>query len=250
MATKKTHLSFREFISNPSGKGSAVNTNSELILSNYSNKVAVLEKITYTCYMNNNGVYYIHFIIPSDSVEGCTYDLVVQLSPGKNPTPMDQYEVKFFSNDPAFVFTYAYAYKSHGLLIEFLEKKYTTQTTTSRPSTRNPDNAIGIPKSIYYAYIIMNKKGLFDNKNVDRFRVVNSHPENVIYNKVRKYAEIENERSINQKKSKTKSISLDVEVKNNNLLTKGVRAVAKVSPIRAVKGIGRVVKGVKRTKKF
>lgn len=199
--SSKSRITLDEFIRTPSGKGSAVNSNSDIILQNYSKKFDLLSKVSYKIYMNRDGVYYIHFLIPSESLEGATYDLVLSFTPPKNKVgSLHNYSVKFFANDHAFIYTYAYAYKKHRLLIDFLEKKLSSISLTTKPGTRNPDNQLGITKSLYLAYITMNRHNLFDIKRIDQIRVVNNHPEPTITLAVRKYLDIDKEHKLIREK--------------------------------------------------
>ena len=156
----KLVMTFDEYIKSPSGRGSAVNPGRESSESMYKTKLdEAINKhgdIKYTCLRSSNGnTYYIYFLIPSDSTKGFYYDVVVELDEpkgeGKSSGDISKYNVKFFANDPSFIFTYAHAYKTHGLLISQLEKKINLRSLMSKANVRNPDNTVGYVKSIYFA---------------------------------------------------------------------------------------------------
>ena len=173
----KLIMTFDEYIKNPSGRGSAVNPTRESSESMYQAKlndtISKNGDIKYTCLKSSdNNTYYIYFIIPSDSTKGFNYDVVVQLEAtkgeGVSKGSINKYTVKFFSNDPSFIFTYAHAYKTHGLLIPQLEKKLSMRVLLTKANVRNPDNTIGYVKTIYFAYLLMKKHNLFDKSVLDR----------------------------------------------------------------------------------
>lgn len=174
----KLKYTFDDYITNPSGKGSAVNT----MASNkepYEKELMSLEsrndKSTYTVYRQTKAggkhVYYIHFLIPS-STKGFFNDVVVEFTQnegdsGNNKT-IKHYTVRFFTNDSNFVYTYAYTFKSHGLLIPELEKHLPLRCLVQKPTMRNPDNAMGYNKAIYFAYLVMVRDNLFEKDTLNR----------------------------------------------------------------------------------
>lgn len=170
----KLKLTFDEYIKNPSGKGSSINTPRDTTAQFYQTKYDALVArdglVKYEVYRTASDIYYIHFHIPSNSTKGFCYDTVVELNPGDTPTKgnIKTYTVRFYSNDPNFNFTHAHAYYSHGLIIPEFEKKLTLQVKATKANTRNPDNAVGYVQSIYFAYLTMQKDNLFDKGILDR----------------------------------------------------------------------------------
>ena len=169
---------FDEYINNPSGKGSAVNTTARSSSDSiYQAKLSQLTEksgpVKYKCVRSNDGkIFYILFFIPSESVQGFTYETVVEFtaptSEGVSSGDLRNYTVRFFSNDPSFVYTYAYAYKTHGLLITQFEKKINLRALITKAKTRNPDNSVGYVKNIYFAYLVMKRDNLFDKAVLSR----------------------------------------------------------------------------------
>lgn len=173
----KLIMTFDEYIAHPSGKGSAVNTGRDslelLYRSKLSQTISENGEIKYTCLKSSDShTYYIYFLMPSESTKGFNYDVVIQLDcpkgEGKSTGDIKNYTVKFFSNDPSFTFTYAHAYKSHGLLIPILERKGNLRALNTKANVRNPDNVVGYVKNIYFAYLLMKKYNLFDKSILDR----------------------------------------------------------------------------------
>ena len=177
----KLKYTFDDYISNPSGRGSAVNSmasNSE----QYEKELMSLEsrndKVKYTVYRQTKTggkqTYYIHFLIPS-STKGFFNDTVIEFNQNEDDSSstrsIKKYTVRFFSNDTNFVYTYAYTFKSHGVLISDLEKHLPFRCLVQKPTMRNPDNAMGYNKSIYFAYIVMNREDLFSKDTLNRIAV-------------------------------------------------------------------------------
>ena len=174
----KLKYTFDDYISNPSGKGSAVNSaasGSET----YEKELMSLEsrnaKTTYTIYRQTKTggkqMYYIHFKMPS-STKDFFNDVVIEFTQNEDDTSsvrnIKKYTVRFFSNDTNFVYTYAYTFKTHGVLISELEKHLPFRCLVQKPTMRNPDNAMGYNKSIYFAYIVMNRDNLFEKDTLNR----------------------------------------------------------------------------------
>ena len=174
----KLKYTFDDYIANPSGRGSAVNSmasNSEP----YERELMSLEsrndKVKYTVYRQTKTggkqLYYIHFLIPS-STKGFFNDVVVEFTQNEDDSSANRsikkYNVRFFSNDTNFVYTYAYTFKTHGVLISDLEKHLPFRCLVQKPTMRNPDNAMGYNKSLYFAYIVMNRENLFEKDTLNR----------------------------------------------------------------------------------
>lgn len=178
MAVNKLSYTFDDYISNPSGKGSAINT-MPVDRQQYEKELMSLEsrnsKTTYTVYhtkgRGNKNIYYIHFLIPS-STKGFFNDVVVEFTENGEDSSsirtIKHYTVKFFSNDMNFVYTYAYTFRTHGVLITELEKDLPFRSVVQKPSMRNPDNAMGYNKSLYFAYLVMIRDGLFEKDTLSR----------------------------------------------------------------------------------
>ena len=214
-------------------------------------------KASYIVYKQNNIggklTYFIHFKIPS-STKGFFNDVVIELDANQDDTTTTKtvkaYKVKFFSNDSNFVYTYAYSYKSHGVLITELEKLLPFRCITSKPVMRNPDNAMGYNKDIVFAYIVMTRDDLFTKENLNR-NCKNSGI-NTIRNSIDNYDKKVRERNkitqeLRQSGTKEKQIPKTGKViKSKNLLgsdkmqspaklTKTVKSVMKSSVVSRVK---------------
>lgn len=158
----------KSYIENPMGKGSTAITNKKIILDDLNRRLQVMKEsnsITTTVYYDDKkDEYYFHLIIPSESERKNTYDVVILFTPDekdiKAETTLNNYIIKFFSNCPSFIYTFAYSFKSHGLFIDILSKKFEREVLRQEPVMRNPKEIISYEKSVYFAvkYIYDNTK--------------------------------------------------------------------------------------------
>lgn len=164
-------ITLEQYILNPQFKSNAVlnATAREAIKSDYMSRydnLMVRERGS----MNYNVFYdskknriFVHIKVPSETVEKFYYDVVLEFFATENISNTEnifKYIVKFYSNDPSFVFTYAHAFNTNGVLIEELRSKMSRKAIKEDAKVRNPGNQIGYVKTIYFAYLFMQNKGL------------------------------------------------------------------------------------------
>ena len=161
-------MDIRQYLNNPMGKG-AIIQGKQLILDDLNkrfDKILLEKKIESIVYKDGDN-YIFHVKLPSESERDNTYDVVVEFTPVDKTSLSDEsilnYNVRFFSNCPSFIFTYAYAYNNSGLYIDFLEKKLDDMVFKSAPTVKNPNNIINFEKSIYFAC-----KYLVEEKNLNK----------------------------------------------------------------------------------
>ena len=162
-------MTLEEYIKNPMGKNNAVFSQRELFKDIYTKKFdALLAReagtINYHLYKDNEKRYVAHFKIPSETVEKFYYDVVLEfIAPNaeiaEEPT-LKNYEVHFYSNDPAFVYTYAYVFAKHKIFIEDLKPKMSKIALTQSAGIKNPQNVVGYVKTIYFSYLFIKLRGL------------------------------------------------------------------------------------------
>lgn len=115
--------------------------------------------------------YYIHMKIPSETIEGFYYDVVLQFTPSglghDISTSIKDYGVRFFSNDPSFMYTFTHAFHKNDLLIKDLTPRISKTALRKNADERNRDNQIGYVKTFYFAYLIMENKNLFSKIRLD-----------------------------------------------------------------------------------
>lgn len=117
--------------------------------------------------MKSKSDYYVYIKIPSEVVPKFYYDIVVRFYPPKDrkavemERTVENYNVQFYSNDPSFVFTFAHAFKRNGLIFEDMNPRMSKLALKQNADVKNPTNQIGYVKSLYFAYLEIKSKGLF-----------------------------------------------------------------------------------------
>lgn len=171
-------MTYDDYISNPMGRKSAVISNREMYRSLYKEKldkilVREIGVVNYTLYNDKDNVYYVHFKIPSEVIPKFYYDVVIEFYTDKNelkPTrSLKDYYVRFYSNDPAFVYTFAHAFLKNKLFIKDLVPRMSKEAVKKAAVDRNPTNQVGYVKSIYFAYLLINKHGLMNKVKYESY---------------------------------------------------------------------------------
>ena len=219
-------MSFDKYIDNPSG--GQVFTNRQMYKAMYKQKfdaVLVREQgqIKYVVYRSEdeNDSYYIHIKVPSEVIDNFYYDVVIQLyttdNTKKNNVNLREYGAKFYSNDPAFVYTFAHSFKQNNLFIKDLEPKMMKRALKEKAEIKNPKDNVWYVKSLYFAYLTMEKYHLFNRPMLNQHSI--KYDRRALLSKVTaadiKVADRQHEQELLEKekrkrggkKGKTKSIS-------------------------------------------
>lgn len=168
-------MTYDDYIKNPMGKKNAVFSQREMYYSLYSSKldkIMVREngKFTFKQYVNKkHDKYYIYAKIPSEVIANFYYDVLIEFS-SKNPLSrgvqsLTEYDVRFFSNDPAFVFTFAHAFIKNDLFIKELTDKMSKEAVKQVGKEKNPKDEVGYVKSLFFAYLLIKPRGLFNKRS-------------------------------------------------------------------------------------
>lgn len=183
-------MTFEEYIVNPMQKqGKVFNAvMREAMRTNYTNRfnnILLREagKINHYKFKNSKTNEYIILVkIPSEVVKNFYYDVVIKFSANTDTaaagTLLNKYNIQVFSNDPAFNFTYAYVFLKNGLVIKDLEPKLAKLARKETPKVTNPEEQVGYVKSLYFAYLFMQQRGLFkvitwsDSEEYDRQKLL------------------------------------------------------------------------------
>lgn len=167
-------ITFPKWIDNPSNSRSRLVGEKDIAQATYNNKynkmmLMCAGKINFWLFHDETKKYLIYIQMPSERVKTLTYDVVIEFTTDDDVkmkiNKLDDYHVRFFSNDPNFVFTYAHAYSKRELLIPYLKNKISQKALNTEPKTTNPLSMVGYVKSIYFAYIFMRNRGLFNKLN-------------------------------------------------------------------------------------
>ena len=163
-------MSFDDYISNPMGTRNSVISNRNMYKEMYRNKldkilVREVGKVKYELYHNKDR-YFIHFKIPSEVIPKFYYDTVIEFytdeSAYANSKNLKKYYSKFYSNDPSFVYTFAYAFLENDIFIRELIPRMSKAAVKKVATEKNPKREVGYVKSLYFAYLLMNNYNLFD----------------------------------------------------------------------------------------
>lgn len=161
-------MTFEEYIANPLGKNNAVMSAvvREAIRSDYTKRFDNLllrenGQIKYAMYKEKDNLF-VHIKIPSEVVKDFYYDVVLKFMGVSLTKRINECETQFFSNDPAFVFTYAYVFQQNKLFIPELKSKMSKQALREKPREKNREELLGYVKSLYFSYLFMKQRGLFN----------------------------------------------------------------------------------------
>lgn len=253
------NITLEQYMLNPMGKNNAVLNAStrEIIRKTYSHKfdnILLREngKIEYYLYTDNtNNTYWAHIKVPSEVVKDFYYDVVFKFSASQDVESSGEdlfkYNVKFYSNDPAFVYTYAHVFIKNELFIDELVSKMSKQAIKKPPTEKNPNQDVGYVKAIYFAYLTMQNKKL--NKLV-KFKG-ESRPIDYKYllNSIEKAeVKIKKRQEEGAKVSKRKKIVLDKKTASGILKYASKDANLERLNVKTTKKIGSIQKKVANVK--
>lgn len=228
-------MSFRQYIDNPMGKRNAVFSQRDMFKKFYTDKFDKIflreaGKINFTLYMDKKTDRYVaHIKIPSETIKNFYYDAVILFYTNdakvRSSPSLQDYFVKFFSNDPAFVFTYLRVFLKNNLFFEDLKPKSSKLALKNDPKEKNPYEIPGYSKILYFAYIFMKSKNLFSKsmytsyaEKYDAKKLLNNvdHTDKKISERQELGKEIAKEKARENKKNKSKIIdsSYDTPVKS------------------------------------
>lgn len=132
--------------------------------------VSEIEKeIEVKCWKEKND-YFIWSQIPSKANakypgDRITYDVIIKLSPPNSAwikqDHMREYDVKVFSNEPNFMFTFTYAFSARRGLLNMPNGYYSRKALKIKPKVRNPLLLLGIDEGLFFTVMYMDKNHLF-----------------------------------------------------------------------------------------
>ena len=217
------------------------------------NKLLLRENgmIVYKQYQDErNKVYYIHLKMPSESTKGLVYDVLLRFysdSKTKDIRNLSTYYFEVYSNDPAFIFTYAYVFSRNGLVPNDFLSKIGKLARTKAPDISNPNQQIGYVKSIVYSYLFMKNRGLLNliqwtdvPKYIksDLFKVIDSTDDKLkeLKDEKERLRELKNYQQEKKKQIDNfhKENSPNGRAKKINII-KPIQKIAKIKPISKIK---------------
>lgn len=251
----EVEMTFQQYIDNPMGKKNAVFSQRDLYKAMYVEKFDKLllreaGKIDYTLYIDKKrDRYAIHIKIPSETVKDFYYDAVILFytnDAAVNASPnLQGYNVKFFSNDPAFVFTYLRVFLKHDLFLEDLKSRASKLALTRDPKEKNPYEVPGYSKILYFAYIYMKAKNLF-SKHMYQSYGIPYDPKFLVQNVEHTDKKIADRQRLGEEQAKANA----KEAKSNRVENSKSRNLSSLSGnVVGTKKIGDIQRNVTTTKK-
>ena len=251
-------MSFDKYIDNPSG-GATVITNRRMYKDMYKSKfdkVLLREsgKIEWKVYYTNDNEdsYYIYMKIPSEVITNFYYDVVVRLFTNENRKKSNanlrEYAVEFYSNDPAFVYTFVHAFSKNHLFIKDLEPKMSKIALKNTAKIKNPKDNIWYVKSLYFAYLTMEKYNLF-SRIILKQHGVRYNKRELLSQITHATEKIESRQQAQEKLDKEKSKAKKIERKDSEVQTKQSKSsnIVKTSMVSKTSKNTKSVKTTKRT---
>lgn len=258
-------MTYDDYINNPMGVKNSVISNREVFRTLYMQKldkilVREVGKVKYVLYKTANK-YFIHMKIPSEVIDKFYYDTVIEFYTDRKELlglkSLSSYYVKFYSNDPSFVFTFAHAMIKNNLFIEDLSSKMSKDAIKKVAEMKNPKDEVGYVKSLYFAYLLIKSYGLFDKAKYDVYaqpydknRLLEQivHADKKISDRQEAGIELEKEKRKNAIKSGNSSrtnVSTTNNMKsskmsNNISMTKTMQNTKKVNSIKTTKRTKRI----------
>ena len=164
-------MTFPQYILNPTGDRTMPNTRIyEAMYKEKLDKLIVREngKVNFYLFKDSPERFIAYIKVPSESCKGFWYDVVIEFrSKDKKAIASESlkdYYVRFYSNDPAFMYNFCYSFIKNDIFFMDLETKMPKIVRETKPNVTNPKLRSGYVKSLYFAYLIMNWKNLFDKK--------------------------------------------------------------------------------------
>lgn len=271
-------MTFNQYIQNPMGIANAVISNREMYRKFYNEKFdkIVLRETGRLNNMENHlykdGDRYIAYLkIPSEVVPQFYYDVVIEFTEPKTKdknikkkitgNSLEDYYVRFYSNDPSFVFTFCHAFIKNDMFFKEFSNKMSKQAIKNRAVQKNPKDVVGYVKSLYFAYILMSRRGLFNklkyvekyNKHALDVRVMDADKKILLRQeeaaKLQKQQKIEKQRNkINRKDNLEKEIPT-TQQKGNLGKVGTIGVTKKITTSRTTKTINAIKKSNKITRK-
>lgn len=257
-------MTYDQYIQNPMGVANAVISNRNMYRELYMNKlnkilVREMGKIDYALFKSKDK-YYVYIKIPSEVIEKFYYDVVIEFSEPEDKKLLDNslnnYTVKFYSNDPSFVYTFAHAFIKNNMFINELKGVMSKQAIQKVATEKNPQDQVGYVKSLYFAYLILKKENVFNKNKFMAAKKINwKELQSVITPadvKIAQRQDAAKEKAAKKKRIKNtnREIAKNAITNDINLFTSDTKRVRGSKVIKAAKVTEKNTKTVKKTKKI
>ena len=187
--TGPVRISLRQYMENPTGKGTAFVAKRALVRQGMIKTFVYLlqhyRKAFYAIpYILDSGNLLFHVKIPSEKYNEnkLSYDVFFELEKDDGKRRAQQ-NIKMFSNCPSFIFSYCYAYNTKNLIIDRMKHYLPNEALTMPPNVRNPDLQMGFEKSTWIAACYLVQGGCLTDQYISKFgQKINSDKETQIFN--------------------------------------------------------------------
>lgn len=115
----------------------------------------------------NDNHWVLWFEIPSENRESIFYDVVIEMKREQVDSSFLQADIKLWSNDPNFKFSYTYVLNKAGQIPEFLISKCSSRALNEAPEIRNPYSIWHLEKYIIFAKYHLLSKGYLNPKYLE-----------------------------------------------------------------------------------
>ena len=230
---KKYEYTLQSYLKNPVGAGAASTPQRQVILDALFQKYRGLLKehrhFSANAYKVSDSIL-IHVKVPSESVEGVNYDVCIEfMNVGSTDSSLLTKKIRIFSNNFAFVFTYAYVFNQRNLLVDYLKGLLSKEALSQPPKQRNPDETINYEKSIVYAIYYIQEQRLFLRENFSKILTVSNKI--AVKNNIHEFEDVQRDYA---NKKKLQSAKKEAEKKAKKAATAKQLAVKKDTRRKAV----------------
>ncbi|MDD3121930.1 MAG: hypothetical protein PHC62_00275 [Candidatus Izemoplasmatales bacterium] len=172
-------MNFNQYIQNPMGVANSVISNREMYRVLYTNKLNQImvreagRMANIKNHLYKDGKRYIAYIkIPSEKISDFYYDILIEFTEPDPNDPnvkkkvtgygLEDYYVRFYANDPSFFYTFVHAFIKNDMFFKDMKHKMPKRNMKEVAKEKNPQDVVGYVKSLYFAYLLMIRQGLFN----------------------------------------------------------------------------------------
>lgn len=257
------YMTFSDYINNPSHDSTRpmIVGQKELAKQVYTDKYNKMMLrsaggVKYELFKNPNDDkrFTIFFKMPSESTDKLFYDVVIDFHTKdtvvEQSNSLKNYFIRVYSNDPNFVFTFAYVFNKNKLLIPELVSKLGKDATSVKPKTTNPHKNMGYVKDLYFAYLFMQDHGLFNKvvwANATKSNTFFKNRLNQVVTFEKKFAEVQKlkEEEKQSKKPKIRTVNDPSDMYKQRSRVGNVKTVKTVSRVKNNTSSVRYVRKIK-----
>ena len=232
-------MHIQEYIPDPNKSAQENQQEHDFYTNKLNNIMGETKKTPSVTIYNENDDLWFHFKIPDEEMRTFYYDVVFVFYPNSkldiDSPDIYGYDVKFFSNDPGFMYKYCYEFNKSKLIVDPLKTRLSSRALTEPAKVMNPNHELRYPKTIFFAYLVMENLGLFQKKNIQAHGVTKL-TRSFFVQSIQSSVTIYNKRQTRDKT--TKGINKLVNNITKPIEDMGNKITKKISTIGQTKSIG------------